>query len=58
MHSKVKEFADLIHQYAQAAVNLYGVISQEELVEIFNAQNEQQTDIDIRQTKDIHLTKF
>ena len=45
--SKVKEFADLIHQYAQAAVNLYGVISQEELVEIFNSQNKQQTDIDI-----------
>ena len=45
--SEVKEFADLIHQYAQAAVNLYGVISQEELVKIFNSQNEQQTDIDI-----------
>ena len=42
----VKEFADLIHQYAQAAVNLYGAISQEELVEIFNFQNEQQTDAD------------
>ena len=44
--SDVKEFADLIHQYAQAAVNLYGVISQEELVEIFNSQNEQKTNID------------
>lgn len=45
--SEVKEFADLVHQYAQAAVNLYGIIHQEELVEIFNAQNEHQTDVDI-----------
>lgn len=44
--SEVKEFADLIDQYAKAAVNLYGAISQEELVEIFNSQNEQQTNID------------
>ncbi len=44
--SEVKEFADLIHQYAQAAVNLYGAISQEELVEIFNSQNEHPTSID------------
>ena len=43
----VKEFADLIHQYAQAAVNLYGAISQEELIEIFNSQNVQQTCIDV-----------
>ena len=45
--SDAKEFADLIHQYAQAAVNLYGVIPQRELVEIFNSQNVQKTDVDI-----------
>ena len=41
-----KALADLIHQYAQAAVNLYGAISQEELVRIFNTQNKLQTNID------------
>ena len=45
--SQIKDFADLVHQYAQAAVNLYGVISQEELVRIFNTQNEDQTNIDL-----------
>lgn len=45
--SDAKDFTDLINQYAQAAVNLYGAISQEELVEIFNSQNEQQTNIDL-----------
>lgn len=34
-----KERADLIHAYAMAAVNLYGVISQEDLIRIFNSQN-------------------
>lgn len=45
--SQTKDFADLVHRYAQAAVNLYGVISQEELVRIFNTQNEWQTNIDL-----------
>lgn len=34
-----KERADLIHAYAMAAVNLYGVIRQEDLIRIFNNQN-------------------
>ena len=34
-----KERADLIHAYAMAAVNLYGVIPQEDLIRIFNSQN-------------------
>ena len=34
-----KERADLIHAYAMAAANLYGVISQENLIRIFNSQN-------------------
>ena len=34
-----KERADLIHAYAMAAVNLYGVIRQEDLIRIFNCQN-------------------
>ena len=34
-----KERADLIHAYAMAAVNLYGVISQEDLIRLFNTQN-------------------
>ena len=33
----------LLDLYARAAVNLYGVISKEELAEIFNRQNEEQT---------------
>ncbi len=32
-----------LDRYAFAALNLYGIISREELVEIFNAQNESQT---------------
>lgn len=43
---ELKERSDLIHNYAQAAVNLYGIIPQEELMQIFNAQNEEKTDID------------
>ena len=30
---------DLLHNYAEAATNLYGVISQDDFVEIFNRQN-------------------
>ena len=43
----VKEFADLIHNYANAAVNLYGAVTQDELVEIINSQNGDITDIDL-----------
>ena len=41
-----KEHADLLNGYAIAATNLYGVISQDDLVEIFNSQNERKTNID------------
>lgn len=34
-----KERADLIHAYAMAAINLYGVIPQGDLIRIFNSQN-------------------
>lgn len=34
-----KERDDLIHTYAMAAVNLYGVIRQDDLISIFNSQN-------------------
>ena len=34
-----KERADLIHAYAMAAVNLYGVIPQGDLIRLFNTQN-------------------
>lgn len=36
----------LLDSYAIAAANLYGVISLEEFVEIFNSQNEEKTDTD------------
>lgn len=38
------ERADLLFNYCQAAVNLYGAIPQVELIEIFNRQNEKKTD--------------
>ena len=41
-----KEFADLVNDYAIAAVNLYGVITQDDFVELFNSQNDRKTDID------------
>lgn len=41
-----KTRADLLFAYSQAAVNLYGVIDQKELVEIINRQVEKKTDID------------
>ena len=34
-----KERSDLVHAYAMAAVNLYGAISQEDFIRIFNNQN-------------------
>lgn len=36
----------LLNEYAMAAVSLYGAIKQQELVDIFNLQNEDKTDID------------
>lgn len=41
-----KRFRDLLNKYANAAVSLYGVISQSDFVELFNSQNERQTNID------------
>lgn len=41
-----KRFRDLLNSYAIAAVSLYGVISQDDFVELFNSQNERQTSID------------
>ena len=34
-----KERSDLIHTYAMAAINLYGVIAKDDLLKIFNMQN-------------------
>ncbi len=44
--AKDKERSDLLNAYAIAAANLYGVITQEDFVALFNSQNERQTDID------------
>jgi hypothetical protein len=41
--AKMRKPLDL---YAKAAVNLYGIISKEEFVEIFNSQNEEQTTVE------------
>lgn len=41
-----KRFRDLLNNYAIAAVSLYGVISQDDFVALFNSQNERQTSID------------
>lgn len=41
-----KCFRDLLNNYAIAAVSLYGVISQDDFLELFNSQNERQTSID------------
>ena len=38
-----KAFSELLHNYATAAVSLYGIISMEDLVALFNSQNERQT---------------
>jgi len=41
-----KRFRDLLNNYAIAAVSLYGVISQDDFVALFNSQNKRQTNID------------
>lgn len=41
-----KSFHGLLNNYAIAAVSLYGVISQDDFVALFNSQNERQTSID------------
>jgi len=41
-----KEHGDLLNDYAIAAANLYGVITQEDFVKLFNSQNERKIDID------------
>lgn len=41
-----KERSDLLSNYAMAAVELYGVISQDDFVALFNSQNADPTDID------------
>lgn len=41
-----KRFRDLLNSYAIAAVSLYGAISQDDFVELFNSQNDRQTSID------------
>jgi len=41
-----KKRSDLIYDYASAAVNLYGIISQDDFIAIFNSQNKKKTDID------------
>jgi len=43
---KRKERFDLLHNYAMAAIHLYGVITQDEFVEIFNQQNSRKTSVD------------
>jgi hypothetical protein len=41
-----KEHSDLLHSYAMASAHLYGVISQDDFVDLFNSQNERKTNID------------
>lgn len=41
-----KRFSDLLHNYAVAAVSLYGAVSQDDFVALFNSQNERKTSID------------
>lgn len=41
-----KRFSDLLNSYAIAAVSLYGAISQDDFVALFNRQNDRQTSID------------
>ena len=44
--SKRKARDDLLNSYAMATVHLYGVISQDDFVDIFNRQNSQKTSIE------------
>jgi len=41
-----KERYDLLHSFVQAAINLYGVIGQDEFVDLFNQYNEAPTSVD------------
>lgn len=41
-----KSRGDLLHAYAMACMNLYGIISQDDFVALFNSQNEKKTTID------------
>ena len=41
-----KERAELLHGYATAVTQLYGVITQDDFVALFNSQNAKHTDID------------
>lgn len=41
-----KERSDLLSDYATAAIELYGVISQDDFVALFNSQNAAHTDVD------------
>ena len=43
---KEKKHFDLIHEYAMAAIALYGIIKQDDFVELFNSQNKRRTTID------------
>lgn len=43
---KRKERFDLLHNYALATIHLYGAITQDEFIEIFNQQNSQKTSVD------------
>ena len=38
--------AELINNYAKAAVNLYGAISLDEFIKLFNSQNEEKTELE------------
>lgn len=43
---KKKARCDLLHSYALAATNLYGVISQDDFVQLFNNQNQEHTSVE------------
>ena len=43
---KEKEYFDLLNNYARAATSLYGIIPEEDFVELFNSQNEMKTTFD------------
>lgn len=41
-----KARCDLLHSFVQAAINLYGIIEQDEFVALFNAYNEEPTSVE------------
>lgn len=43
---KQKDRFDLLHNYAMAAIHLYGAITQDEFVDIFNQQNSRKTSVE------------